>query len=268
MAALMQEMRVQRVRPGTVGAYPRWVALYLKGLRTPLEKATRDDVKQFVARLPAKHSPSTITQALAAVRFLYVDALGLPDPTAGVKRPKKRTHLPKYLTREEVRALLKALDGPFLVAAMLMYYLGLRLSEALNLKAGDLEQNLQSGWVRQGKGGKDRRFQVPKPLTGVLRGAIQGKKPQQYVVLLGKERPSPSTIQKEMARAGLDAGIVKAVHPHLLRHSFATHLHEDGVDIRDIQELLGHANIGTTQVYAAVTGVSLKKVRGVLDRLG
>ena len=145
---------------------------------------------------------------------------------------------------------------------------GLRLSEALNLKVSDLELEENIGWVRQGKGGKDRMFILSEALTKELKKYIAKQKVKGYLFpnRLGKQL-TPNNIQKIVSRAAKVAKINKKVSPHTLRHSFATHLLESGVGIRQIQELLGHANLQTTQIYTKVSTEELKKIQSPLDSI-
>ena len=148
---------------------------------------------------------------------------------------------------------------------MLLYSSGIRLSECIKMKRKDLELDEKIGWVRRGKGAKDRLMilseKVSKDLTRFL-------KERKGFVFVGRNgHLSKRLVQKVLADLAGKAGLSKHVHPHMLRHSFATHLLEAGVDIRKIQELLGHADLSTTQIYTKVSTAELKKVRSPLDDL-
>ena len=151
----------------------------------------------------------------------------------------------------------------------LLYSSGLRLSECVNLKLEDLDLKEKVGWVRSGKGKKDRIFILSENLMKDLYAYIAENKIEKGNLFLGwKKKPiSKRTIQKLVNTAALKAGIKKKVHVHTLRHSYATHLLESGTDIRYIQELLGHSDLSTTQIYTKVSQEELKKIKSPLDNL-
>ena len=149
----------------------------------------------------------------------------------------------------------------------LLYSSGLRVSELVNLKPSEIDFEEKIGWVRQGKGGKDRMFVISEELSRKLKDYLRRKKEHQY--LFSKEKPlTPRNIQKIVKHARHKAEITKKVTPHTLRHSFATHLLESGTDIRLIQSLLGHASLNTTQLYTHVSKEQLKGIDNPLDNLG
>jgi len=268
-AALKRAMKLADLGENTQLAYSRWAQEFLTGLRKPPRRATRVDAERFLETLVDRElSAASRIQALAAIRFLFRDALRLPDPTASLHRPKNPERLPKYLTEAESMALLQHLEGATLRAARLMLGCGHRISESLKLRVRDLEPGCRSGWVRGGKGRRDRRFEVPASLAKELTLTVRKMNPDDFIVGGRRETPlSVDTIQKALAEAASDAGIKKHVHPHLLRHTFATRLLEKGVDIRTIQVLLGHKRLDTTQIYAGVTDVVVKRARGAIDSL-
>ena len=152
----------------------------------------------------------------------------------------------------------------FLLIIQLLYSSGLRVSEIVNLKPSDLDFNENIGWVRSGKGKKDRMFILSKKISKKLENF--SKRFSDWNYIFSKEKPlTTRNIQKIVQKTTEKAGIEKSVHPHTLRHSFATHLLENGVDIRKIQVLLGHASLTTTQIYAHVSSKELKKIKSPLD---
>ena len=149
---------------------------------------------------------------------------------------------------------------------MALYSSGFRLSELINLKVKDIDFNEGVGWVRKGKGSKDRMVIVSKTLLKELKKFVKDKDKNEYIFTNNKNKPfSPRNIQLILKKAQRKSNIGKNIHPHMLRHSFATHLLEDGVDIRKIQELLGHSDLSTTQIYTKVSTKELKKVKSPLD---
>jgi len=290
-----------------------WVRRYVRfsGLRHPSE-LEGEDVRRFLTALVDQGgvSASTQSQALSALLFLYRQVLGRELGSVALVRPAKPVRLPVVLGREEVRALLAALDGVPRLVGMLMYGSGLRLLEALQLRVKDLDFTTGEVVVRRGKGAKDRitmlagvceddlRGQLERVRTlhgrdlassgGYVRlpGALHRKSPGaarewawQYVFPARRrylERESgrwyrhhlhESAVQRAVKAAVLAAGLAKRATCHSLRHSFATHLLEDGYDIRTVQELLGHRDVATTMVYTHVLNRGAFGVRSPADRL-
>src|SRR3989344_5303725 len=153
-------------------------------------------------------------------------------------------------------------------ALKFFYSSGLRVSELCSLKIYDLELNSKMGWVRKGKGSKDRLFILSEGLCNELTVYISKLNNTQKYLFEGYKGPlSPRNIQKIIQNAAQKANLKKRVSPHVLRHSFGTHLLDDGTDIRLIQELLGHANLNTTQIYTHVSKEQLKKIKSPLDTI-
>jgi integrase/recombinase XerD len=152
----------------------------------------------------------------------------------------------------------------------LIYACGFRVSELVNLKISDLDFSQNIGHIRQSKGNKDRMFNIPEFLKEdlVAQYKIQALENQDYLFSGPKGKLSERNIQKVVSKAAENAKIEKKVHPHTLRHSFATHLLENGVDIRHIQVLLGHSSILTTQIYTHVSTEELKKIKSPIDEAG
>lgn len=268
LEALEDRMAGLRFSVHTRTAYRAQVKEWLTALGEDPRRATRVEAERFRDSMGREGaSASTITQALAAVKFFYEEVLRAPDPTHGVRRPKRSKSLPTVLTRGEAQSLLGQLSDPYLLAARLMLGCGLRVSEALNLRVENLEPGATSLWVRRGKREKDRLVQVPKPLAKDLAAWARGKDPKTHVVGGGKEAYSPDSIQSSLKEAARGAGIMKNVHPHTLRHTYATLLYDSGVDIRTIADLMGHESLETTQRYAKMTDVSKERARGAIDLL-
>ncbi len=299
----------------TEDAYVAWVRRFIlfHGKRHPLEMGAAE-IDQFLTDLAVRGqvAASTQNQARCALLFLYQQVLGVELATLGdaVIRAKRPQRLPVVLTRAEVKAVLDRLDGTPRLVATLLYGAGLRLLEALRLRAKDIEFDRNELLIRDGKGQKDRITMLPgvakTPLAEHLRAvrawhqrnleaghgsvylpdALERKYRNahrewgwQYVFpasgrsldprsgLERRHHLDPTSIQKAMRRAVLAAGIVKHATPHTLRHSFATHLLEDGYDIRTIQELLGHSDVSTTMIYTHVLNQGGRGVKSPADRL-
>jgi len=229
------------------------------------EDIDEDDVKLFMAeKLDDKASASVIV-ALAAFRYSFSNIFK-KDPTLNIKRPKKEKKLPEVLTKEEILKLIEAADTKkSRLMLSLIYAAGLRVSELTNLKKHNLQFEEQTGYIKSAKGKKDRIFNIPNYLLKDLRKQVE--KSNDFVFLGPKGKLSERNIQKIVQRAARKAGIQKSIHTHTLRHSFATHLLENGIDIRKIQVLLGHENISTTQIYTHISKEELKKIPSPLDNL-
>jgi integrase/recombinase XerD len=261
---LQTELKIRGLSQMTVRNYSFFVDKFLKQAGKPAEDINEDDAKAYLSGMFDTKSKNTIMLAAAALKFLYVEVL--KKPFAEVKIPKRDKRLPSVLNKDEVRILLDSADNEKSRLIMsLLYSSGLRVSELVNLKVNDLSINERSGWVRLGKGSKDRLFIISEQLAKDLELYL---KDRGNTYVLSKEKPlTTRNIQKIIKNASIRAGIKKKVTPHTLRHSFATHLLEQGTDIRMIQALLGHSNLNTTQVYTHVSSEQIRKIQNPLDAL-
>ena len=228
-------------------------------------KVTVSDIKLFLAHLitDKNMAPRSINLARSALLFYYNDVLG--KGFINIKTPKVTASLPSVLTKSEVKTLIES-TGTFKSRLIIqaLYSSGLRVSELVRLKWSDLELDDKIAWVRSGKGGKDRMVILSELLVKTFK---QIPKTSEYI-FPGKNGPlTTKNIQKIVRLAAKKAKINKKVTPHTLRHSFATHLLEAGNDIRVIQELLGHSNLQTTQIYTHISSEHKKKVKSPLDEL-
>jgi integrase/recombinase XerD len=228
-----------------------------------------NDVKSYLAENLSDRASTSIILFLSAVKYAYSNILN-KDITAGIKRPKREKKIPVVLSKDEIRKLLdSAINKKSKLMISLMYACGFRVSELINLKLEDLDFEEKIGHVRQAKGKKDRNFNIPVFLENDLKeqAEFQKQNKQEYLFTGHNKKLSSRNIQKIMQNLTKKAGIKKFVHPHTLRHSFATHLLESGTDIRMIQELLGHADLSTTQIYTHISSEEMKKIPSPLDNL-
>jgi len=263
---LETEIKITKLSEYTLRNYVDFNLRLLEHAGKEPEVIEQQDVKNFLADRMADRASSSNILFLAAVRFAYLNVLN-KDPTAGVKRPKKENRIPVVLTKGEVVSLMNAaqtLKSKFIM--QLLYSSGLRVSEIVNLRPADFDFAEFSGWVREGKGKKDRMFIFSKKLGKKLEKFVGKHSDWNYV--FSKERAlTTRNIQKIVRNAGIKSGLSKEVHPHTLRHSFATHLLDAGVDLRKIQFLLGHSSIATTQIYTHVSSEQVKAIKNPLDEL-
>jgi integron integrase len=298
LTRMRRALRLRHYSPRTVDAYVSWVKRYVRfhGTRNPAEMGATE-VAAFLSHLAVegKVSAATQNQALAALLFLYQEVLRQPLGHVESVRAKERRRLPVVLTRREVAAVLKHIDGPARLVAGLLYGSGLRLMEAVTLRVKDLDLERREIRVRAGKGGADRVTVLPDllvaPLEGHLRairrwdgvvplsGALDRKTPGagaewpwRWVFPASRKRDGvryhmhPSAVQRAFHAAVVESGISKRATCHALRHSFATHLLEDGCDMRTLQELLGHRHVETTMTYTHVLNRNRLGVVSPADR--
>lgn len=263
---LETEIKIAKLSPHTLKNYLEFNKQLLEHSKKQPKEITNQDVKYFLADKMSDRASSSNIVFLASVKFAYTSILQ-KDPTAGIKRPKKENKIPVVLTKQEVIDLIKSAPtqkSKFLI--QLLYSSGLRVSEIINIRPQDLDFNENIGWVREGKGKKDRMFILSEKLSKKLKKFINKNKDWQYI--FSKTKPlTTRNIQKIVQKTAKLAGIDKPVHPHTLRHSFATHLLDQGTDLRKIQILLGHASIATTQLYTHISQEQIKSVKNPLDNL-
>lgn len=262
------ELKISKNSKHTLKNYLRLNSQLLDYLKKDPEQINEDDLKLYIAENLAERSSMSIIMFLSAVKYAFTGVVKF-DPTSHIKRPKREKRLPVVLTKDEIFRLLEALNNKkSRMMISLVYATGMRVSEITGLRIDDLDFDDKIGHVRQGKGKKDRIFNIPIFLIAKLRKYAEDQKEHGNEFLFsgrGGKQMSDRNVQKIVKNAGEKAGIKKEVHTHTLRHSFATHLLENEVDIRKIQELLGHSDLSTTQIYTHVSPEELKKIKSPLD---
>ena len=260
------EIKLRGFSKQTSKMYLLYNKQFLQKYNIEPENVTEDDIKLYLADKLSEEGLSTKSIGLikAALLFYYNDILGNKFE---IKTPKIQKSTPVVLNKEELDRLFKILTNKKHNLLLRVYYgSGLRLSEGINLKVKDIDFDQNVLWVRSGKGGKDRMTILSQKLSKELREFCQYKTKDDFIFVNKKGDPmSPRSVQLALQSAKDKAGLVKDVHIHTLRHSFATHLLEAGIDIRKIQELLGHSDLSTTQIYTKVSNQELRKVKSPLD---
>ncbi|MDP3881817.1 MAG: tyrosine-type recombinase/integrase [Nanoarchaeota archaeon] len=261
---LKAELKLRGFSPLTVRNYSFFVEKFMQKSGKPAAELSENDVRLYLSDLFDTKAKNTIMLAAASLKFFYTEIL--KKDFSQIKMPKKEKRLPEVLTQEEVLALINSADNEkSRLIVSLLYSGGLRVSELVNLKAHDINFNEKVGWVRRGKGAKDRIFSISETLSGELEHYLKNR---QHIYVFSKNEPlTTRNIQKIIKGMKEKAGINKKVTPHTLRHSFATHLLEQGTDIRLIQALLGHSSLSTTQVYTHISSDQIKKVKNPFDSL-
>ncbi len=267
MEELATELKLRGFSPRTVSSYLYQNKNFLAFIRKPIPMINEADIKKYLAYLLSEQqwSHASVSLVRAALKFYYDEIL--KKGIVNLKTPKISRKLPEVLTMEEMKRLLAAAThNKSRLIIKLLYSSGIRLSECLQLKVEDLEIGNSMGWVRHGKGGKDRIFILSQEIREELLQFVHGRNGLIFTNSKGLALTARN-VQKIVKLAAAKAGIRKQITPHKLRHSFATHLLEAGTDVRIIQELLGHANLQTTQIYTKVSREQLRKVISPLDLL-
>lgn len=262
------ELKIAKNSVYTLKNYMRFNSQLLDYVKKNPEEINEDDIKFYIAENLADKAAISIIMFLAALKYAYTGILKR-DPTATIKRPRREKKLPTVLTKDEIFKLLESLNNKkSKLMISLIYASGMRVSEVTGLKIEHLDFDDKIGYIRQGKGRKDRIFNIPNFLFAKIKSFADKEKEHGSIYIFGGrggKEMSSRNVQKIVNNAAKKAGIKKSVHTHTLRHSFATHLLENEIDIRKIQELLGHADLSTTQIYTHVSTAQLKKIKSPLD---
>ena len=224
-----------------------------------------ESVKSYL--LSQDFSVNTSRLAYASLKFFFVEILNQKEFTEKVPIKKKIKQLPKVISKEIIKGILEsAINIKHKIIVELLYSSGLRLSELLNLKRKDLDFDRNIIYVKLGKGNKDRITLMSESLKiDLLRYYSKYEFKTEYVFEGRNGKYTKKSVQKVLENYGKNAGI--KLTPHMLRHSFATHLFEAGTDIRYIQKLLGHSDLKTTEIYTKVSNKDLSKIKSPLDNL-
>ena len=269
---LLAETLATRDRsPRTQETYVWMLRLFGRFVDKPLDQVEPEEIQAYQRHLTTERKVgfSTFNQTTCALRFFYRECLGKDWDIKRMPYQKKRRNLPEILAPEEVTAILDACTNlKHRALLMTSYSGGLRLSETLGLVASDIDSKRMVIRVEQGKGRKDRYVMLSEVLLGTLREYWKQYRPVRWL-FEGRPQGRPlasSTAEKVFKHAALKAGIEKHVYFHSLRHAFATHLLEDGTNIRLIQALLGHRSLTSTQIYTHVAQTNIHQTTSPLDR--
>lgn len=269
---LAGDMKIRHLAQATIDAYTYHVQRFADFSKKPLDRATVEDVRNFQLHLieERKVSYSSFNQAVCALRFLYKTTIPRKWPVAMIPYGKRAKRLPTVLSRQEVDELLQCTSNlKHRTFLMTLYAAGLRLAECSHLKIPDIDSTRMQLRVAHGKGAKERHVPLSPRLLEALRQYWKKYRPETYL-FSGKTPEVPyaaTSIQKAIKASARRAGIKKPVHPHVLRHSYATGLLEAGVDMLTISRLLGHASFATTMVYLHVRREHLQSAPSPLDWL-
>ncbi len=275
---MLEELRRRNFAETTIRSYLHGVEHFSRYFHRPPDQLGPEHIRQYQAMLftKLKFSPNTVTLRLAALRFFYIHVLKRNWSIAETPYPKKVFHLPEILSQEEVARLIDAAEFPFhRILLMTLYATGARRAEAARLKVSDIDSQRMVVHIRGGKGRKDRDVMLSPKLLEALRVYWRGlrRKPTNWLFPGNRWHTAnyPVTTkvlwtacQSAAKRAGLEH---KHIHPHTLRHCFATHLLEAGADLRTIQMLLGHRDLEETTIYLHLSRRHLSATCSPLDAL-
>ncbi len=268
--AMQREMALSGFAPRTQKTYLAWMRRLIRHVGVAPGEISESQVREYLASLAQRGlSPSSINQAISAMAFFFRHVLARPWQLQ-ITYQRAPQRVPVVLSREEVARLLAAVPTLRERAAMeIAYGAGLRLNEVLNLKLTDVDGERMILRVDQGKGRKDRNVMLSPKLLETLRTYWRRARPRVWLFpgQGGKRHLHPTILQRAFKQAKVEARITKPVSFHSLRHTFATHLLESGVNVRTIQALLGHRSLGSTQRYVHVAGDYLRQTRSPLDSL-
>lgn len=269
---LTDELRLRNYSPKTIKAYRSSIRTFVRYVAPRHPRALSDaDLRQYLLYLieQRKVEAATVNQVINALRFLYEELYKRPIQVGELPRPKRERKLPVTLSAEEILLLFDRIQNlKHKTILMLIYSAGLRVGEAVRVKIADIDGHRRLIHLKGGKGKKDRYTVLGDSMLKQLRVYYQQYQPREYLFEGGNGRDhiAERSVQNVFQRAVRAAAIRKPVSVHSLRHAFATHLLEAGTDLRSIQELLGHSNIKTTEIYTHVSKRRLEKIISPLDR--
>lgn len=267
-----KQISIENYSEQTIKCYLSALNLFLRYIeKLDIDKITETEIQNFLfyCKDNKKYSFSSMKQVISTIRYLYLKVLYKPIPKSLYITLKKPKRLPVILSKKEISKMLKATSNlKHKTIILLIYSAGLRLGELLNLKIEDIDSEAMKIHIRQAKGKKDRYVMFSEKLLDLLREYYKKYKPKDFIIEGQKKgRYSPKSVQSIFKSSLLKAGIKKKATVHTLRHSFATHLLDDGTDIRYIQELLGHKRLETTQIYTHISSYSINKIKSPADKL-
>jgi len=275
---MLEELERRNYAQSTIHTYIRTVEHYSRHFHRSPDQLGLEHIREYQAAMfrTWKLAPNTVAQRLAALRFLYIQVLKRGWSAAETPYPKKVLHLPEILTQAEVARLIDATETPFQrILVMTLYATGARRAEVAALKVSDIDSQRMVVHIHGGKGRKDRDVMLSPALLEALRTYWRGLRRKPTVWLFPgnrwhtSSRPVTTKVlwtacRQAAVRAGLEH---KNIHPHTLRHCFATHLLEAGADLRTIQVLLGHRDLEETTIYLHLSSKHLSATSSPLDAL-
>jgi integrase/recombinase XerD len=269
---MIEDMQLRGYAWNTQRSYLACVRSLAKYCRKPPDQVDEEDIRRFFLYLinEKKRTGGTVSTHLTALKFLYEKTLKREWPILDFVRPKKESKLPVVLSTGEVRSLLSRVAKPaHRMALTTIYSCGLRLSEGTHLKVDAIDSDRMLVHIRGGKGRKDRYVPLPKRTLELLREYWLMNRPQPFLFpgSHGQQVIPDATLQRTFRIISRESEIRKSPTIHTLRHSYATHLLESGVNLRFIQEILGHTSPRTTALYTHLTRKGIETAMETIERL-
>jgi site-specific recombinase XerD len=269
LSELKKELEAKGTSKRTINSYLYYNQKFLEFISKTSNYIDRNDINSFLSHLKQKElSNNTLAHITAALKFYYQNVLGRKF-FFGIRYPKRERKLPTVLTRDEIKRMIEVTKNPkHRLSIELAYGSGLRVNEVVKLKLKDFDFENRSIFVRQGKGRKDRKTILPENLITKIKECFIEKDGEQFLFPSYKNNHlSTRSVEKIVKRSAKLANIEKNVYVHALRHSFATHLLENGFDIKHISDLLGHSRLETTQIYLHLSSDYIRNIKSPLDDL-
>ena len=263
-------LKLRGYSPKTRKAYLHHINRFIEYFEKSPKELSETQIREYILYLIDKEEVSRAyhDQVVSAIKFLYEHVLNIPRRIGNLPRPKKEKKLPIVLSREEVRRIFDSVNNiKHKVILMLVYSAGLRVSEVVKLRVADIDTKRNMIHIRGAKGKKDRYTVLSRVSLKVLKEYWRVYRPRSWLFPGAKQNShlTTRTVENILKGASKRAGITKDITAHTLRHSFATHLLEDGVDLRYIQELLGHKSSKTTEIYTHVSQRDIGQIKSPLD---
>ena len=268
---MLADMKLHGLAPGTQKVYLKSVEHLARHYHRSPDQLSEQDLRDYFTDLvEKKHVPSsTLRTEIFGVKFLFDKTLQRPWPTLRFLRARPSYKLPVVLDREEAQRVIGLMRfPPVRICATMMYSCGLRISEALGLEVADIDSARMVVMVRAGKGNKDRHVPLPQRTLELLRDYWRVYRPQTRLLVIKDGRPlTYESVRYFLKDAVRQSGIAKRISCHTLRHSYATNLMEQGLDVRVIQGLLGHRSLKTTTLYLHMTQNVMQSVQDAVNDL-
>lgn len=269
--SFLQKLELKQYANNTAKTYINLFERFINHYKTKeLTHINENDIRLYLQQLVQENkSHSYVNQMINSIKFYYEVVLEMPNRFYSIERPIKKESLPKVISLEEVQTIIKNTNNiKHKCIVSLLYSSGLRRGELLNLKLTDIDSKRMVITIKNGKGNKDRQTILSETVLKDLRVYYKQWKPKEYL-FEGKpsQQYSHTSVLKIIKNAAKKGGIQKNISPHMLRHSFATHLLENGTDLRYIQVLLGHNSTRTTEVYTQVAINNIKAIKSPIELL-